>query len=370
MHWLLIILVFPYLFLFLKIYKNLRKIKVYSATTNSGIFVSVVIACLNEQENLLRLLSRIALQDYPKSLFEVIVVDDNSTDRSYEIATSFKGIGNIIVTSNDGIGKKQAIRTGVIASTGRLIITTDADCRMKPAWISTIASFYENYKPDMIVCPVQIEPRSGFFGRFQELEFLSLQGVTAGSVLSKNGTMCNGANLSFTKEAYLNNVDNLHFEIASGDDIFLLHCIKKRLNSKILWIESPDAMITTVSSPNVLSFLEQRARWISKGNIYQDRYTILIAIVTFVTIILQVSVLLAGFINPVFILVFLTIFILKSVPDFLILFNTSGRYMKRYLMNWFLPVQIFYPFYVLCVGCYSLIHPKVWKVNSPSPKET
>ena len=354
MHWLPAILILPYIFLLLKIYRSLLKIKTFNASTDPITFVSVVVVCRNEQENLPLLLNSIAGQDYPKGLFEVIIVDDNSTDRTYEIASGFTGPGNIIVINNKGKGKKQAIRTGINASSGILIITTDADCRMGKRWIRTIAAFYEKHKPGMIICPVQIEPKAGFFGRFQELEFLSLQGITSGSVFSGDATMCNGANLSFTREAYLNHTDNLHFEIASGDDIFLLHSLKKQIQSKILWLESPDTVVTAASSPTVGSFLKQRRRWISKGKAYRDGFTILLGIVTFVTIMLQVSVLVAGFINPAFIGVFLTIFLLKSVPDFLILRNTSGRYGKRELMNWFLPAQTIYPFYVLCVVCYSL----------------
>ena len=355
MHWLPAILILPYFFLLLKIYRSLLKIKTFNVSTDPVTFVSVVVACRNEQENIPLLLDSIAGQDYPKGLFEVIIVDDNSTDRTSEVASVFTGKGNIIIINNQGKGKKQAIRTGINSSSGNLIITTDADCRMGKRWIRTIAAFYEKHKPDMIICPVQIESGPGFFAKFQELEFLSLQGITAGSVLAGDGTMCNGANLSFTREAYLNLTDNMHFEIASGDDVFLLHSLKKQIQSKILCLESPDIMVTAASSSTVASYLKQRRRWISKGKAYNDKFTILLGIVTFVTIILQVSVLVAGFIDPAFIWVFLTIFLLKSIPDFMILLNTSGRYGRKELMNWFLPAQIVYPFYVLCVALYSII---------------
>jgi hypothetical protein len=61
------------------------------------------------------------------------------------------------------------------------------------------------------------------------------------------------------------------------------------------------------------------------------------------------------FINISFIWLFLTILILKSVPDFLILLNTTGRYRKKFLMRWFLPAQLIYPLYVLAVSLASLI---------------
>jgi cellulose synthase/poly-beta-1,6-N-acetylglucosamine synthase-like glycosyltransferase len=358
MLWLPYILIFPYIYLLLKIYINLLKIKTFNVPTDPGTYVSVVVACRNEQENLPILLNCIADQNFPKASFEVIIVNDNSTDRTFEIASGTYGIDKLIVINNKGKGKKQALRTGINTSSGNLIITTDADCRMEKDWIRTIAAFYEKYNPDMIICPVKLESKKSFFNRFQELEFLSLQGITAGSALSGNATMCNGANLAFTRDSYFKHSDHLHDEIASGDDIFLLHNLKKDSNTKILWIESVDALITTTSSSTFRSFLKQRKRWISKGKAYSDMFTIYLGIATFITIFLQGSLLVAGFIYQPFIMIFLTIFILKSVPDFMILINTTIRYNKRELMIWFLPIQIVYPFYVLCVVCISLISRK------------
>ena len=269
MHWLIAILVLPYFLILLNIYRSLLKIKTYRISTESGTFISVVVACRNEQENLPVLLYNIACQDYPKELFEVIIVDDNSTDRTFETASGFTGIDNILAIRNNGHGKKAAVETGINASSGSLIITTDGDCRIGRNWLRTIAAFYEEHKPDMIICPVQIESGSGFFGRFQELEFLSLQGLTAGSALSGDPVMCNGANLAFTPEVYHDHSQNLHFEIASGDDIFLLYSLKKQNRSKIFWLESPESIVTTAPSPSIWSFLKQRKRWISKARSLQ-----------------------------------------------------------------------------------------------------
>jgi biofilm PGA synthesis N-glycosyltransferase PgaC len=355
MQWLPAILILPYLFLFLKIYRGLLKINPFIDIYSPRTFVSVVVACRNEQKNLPFLLEDIALQDYPKELFEVIIVDDNSTDRTFETASAAGENGNIITVCNVGSGKKQAIRTGINISSGSLIITTDADCRMGKKWIRGIASFYEKHIPDMIICPVQVDTDDGFFAKFQELEFLSLQGITAGSASAGEGVMCNGANLAFTKKAYLDNRNNLHDELESGDDIFLLQSLKSKDSSKILWLESIDSLVTAASAPDIESFMRQRSRWISKAKAYDDGFTILLGIVTFVTILLEISLLLAGFFDPEFFLVFLCIFLLKSVPDFLILLNTTRRYGKKELMIWFLPSRIIYPFYVFCVWIYSLI---------------
>jgi cellulose synthase/poly-beta-1,6-N-acetylglucosamine synthase-like glycosyltransferase len=349
MHWLPAILIIPYIWVLLKTYRSLQKLKSFTSTDEPVISVTVVVACRNEQKLLPNLLEDLSRQDYPDNFFEVIVVDDNSTDRTFDIAEGYTRISNIRVLKNDGRGKKQAIRNGINSSSGKLIITTDADCRMGTRWIKTIAACFCMQRPDMIIGPVRLETGSGFFAKFQELEFLSLQGITAGTASAGNSTMCNGANLSFTKEVYHKHSDNLHPEINSGDDIFLLHSIKKQEGSKIVWLESTDAMVIAATSPTLRSFIKQRKRWISKGGAFEDRFTIFLGIVTFVTISLMFSVLIASLINHIFINVLLALFLIKSIPDFLILYNTAGRYGRKKLISWFLPVQIAYPFYVLSV---------------------
>jgi poly-beta-1,6-N-acetyl-D-glucosamine synthase len=370
MQWLPVILMIPYTVLLLKIHRSLLKIKPFFVTNDPVTFVSVVVACRNEEKNLPHLLKCFAEQNYPAELFEVIIVDDNSSDNTYDLSAAYRMSGNLRTIKNTGSGKKQALRSGVGISSGKLIITTDADCRMDRNWIRTIAAFYEKSNPDMIICPVRLEKHPGFFGWFQELEFLSLQGITAGSAYQNNGTMCNGANLAFTRDTYLNNTGDLHFEIATGDDVFLLHSLKKHSGSKILWLESQNAIVKTKASDTTVSFFDQRKRWISKINVYRDSYSIILGIITFLAIILQAGLMVAGIIDHTFLPVLLTVFILKSIPDYLILQNTTSRYGSAGLMGWFLPAQIIYPFYVLGVVFYALIFPGTGKINYPFRKET
>ncbi len=353
MQWIVLILLIPYVFLLLKIFISLRKIQPYNLQKTPEVFVSVIVACRNEEKNLPMLMSDIAVQTYNHDLFELIVVDDNSSDRTFEAASLFREIKNLKVLRNNGSGKKNAIKTGVEVCQGSLVVTTDADCRIGKEWLKIIVSFFSVNNPEMAVCPVKMEGGRGFFQRFQELEFLSLQGVTAGTAAAGNPVMCNGANLAFTKDSYLKHSGSLHYEVASGDDVFLLHSIKKE-SGKILWLEAEDVTVTTQSEQTLSSFMNQRARWISKAGAYSDRYTQLLAILTLVTVLLQASLMAAVPFNPVFLLIYLTGFFLKSIPDFLILQNITRRYKKKNLLWFFLPGQFIYPFYVISLSLFYL----------------
>lgn len=354
MCWLALVLLIPYIYIILKIFSNLLKIKPYSSSGYASTFVTILIAARNEETNLPTLLYDISLQDYSPHLFEVIVIDDNSTDNTYFVAEGYKRIRELKVIRNPLKGKKGAIRTGAGLAAGNLIITVDADCRINRSWLSTIASFYEKEKPGMIICPVALKGGSSFFHRFQELEFLSLQGVTAGSAVAGDPVMCNGANLSFIKESYNRHSAYLHEDLISGDDIFLLHNMKKDKRETILWIESVAAIATSGTSLSLKSFMIQRARWLSKAGAYKDLATKGLAIVTIIAVFVQLSSLIAGIIETNYLVLFATVFLLKSVPDYLTLWNTTTRYRKRSLMKWFPVAQFIYPFYVLAVIAFLL----------------
>ena len=355
MQWLTAILIIPYVFILLKIYRSLSRVKPFIPLLLPPVRVSVIIPCRDEEKSLPELLADISAQDYPSDSYEVIVVDDNSSDDTFRTASGFGHIENIKVIRNNGSGKKQALRCGIDSASSDLIITTDADCRAGEKWISTIASYYQQTRADLIIGPVKIKGGTGFSGRFQELEFLALQGITAGTALMGNATMCNGANLAFTRDTYYANADNLHPEIPSGDDIFLMHSIKKHQGTKILWLESAEAIISTSPAKSPGALLNQRKRWLSKISAYKDIPTILLGLISLIPSVLILFVLAVSFFNCIFIPLLAFLFIAKSVPDFLLLKNTTSRYGISNLMNWFLPVQLVYPFYVTGVAAITLL---------------
>ena len=176
-------------------------------------------------------------------------------------------------------------------------------------------AFYEKHKPDMIICPVQIEPHR---------IFRKISGTGVSESAGNNSWFCiirKRNNVQRSKPGfykggiYDRHTENLHYEIASGDDIFLLHSLKKQTDSKILWLESTDAIVTTEASPTISSYLKQRKRWISKSKAYTDRNTITPwncnICYNFTS---GHRFLLPALINHAFMPVFLTIFLLEINP--------------------------------------------------------
>ena len=193
------------------------------------VHVSVIVAVRNEEANLPELLARLSDQDFPKTLFEVIVVDDHSTDNTRALlsSSSQNELSLKVLRLPEGItSKKKAIEAGIQAASGELIITTDADCRMGISWISAYASFYEQTGAQFIAAPVKMEGHLSLRDIFQSLDFLAMQTITGASVNNRLHSMCNGANLAYTKKAFtdVNGFEGID-EIPSGDDMLLMHKI-------------------------------------------------------------------------------------------------------------------------------------------------
>ena len=140
-------------------------------------FVSVVIAMRNESKHVNRLLEEITNQMYSKKKYEIIIVNDHSTDETLELLHQFKSplIKVFSLQENEG-GKKRAVKKAVSIAKGDIIITTDADCSVKPYWISKIAACFIDKKIKLVAGPVAFYNSNNIFCDLQSLEFSSLIG--------------------------------------------------------------------------------------------------------------------------------------------------------------------------------------------------
>lgn len=247
------------------------------ARGQSPVVISLIIPARNEAENLPFLLDSLRNQTYSKDLFEVIVMDDHSTDETVAIAKKYAfvkclSLKDFIPEGVINSYKKKAIEIAIEHSKGELIVTTDADCYAQPEWLQTIAAFYNEYKPELIVMPVAINCSAKPIEIFQALDFMSLQGITAASVHKKIHSMCNGANLAYTRKAFnavngFKGIDN----IASGDDMLLMHKISVQYPTGIHFLKSQHVIVETTPVHTIAAFFNQRIRWASKADKYDDK---------------------------------------------------------------------------------------------------
>jgi len=307
--------------------------------------LSVVIACRNEAKNLNTLMPY--LKNQTNQNFELILINDHSVDDTWKIMNSYKTeFKNIKLLNSDRYGKKQALHIGIVNAKNDYILTTDADCLPHQRWIETIAAFKQKSQADLVVGPVVIKAKQGIFEKWQQTEFQSLIISGAGAIGSQLAFMCNGANLAFKKSVWLQSWKNLHHEINSGDDVFLLHQIKKT-GGNIQFIKSPQALVSTSACSTLQSFVKQRKRWASKSPYYRDFATIFIALSVFSISILQIWLLIKGFLELKWFMVFALIWVTKWSFDFYFLKSTSAFFGCKNRFWETLSLSFIYPFYII-----------------------
>lgn len=239
---------------------------------------SIVIPFRNEAENLSVLLNSLCLLDYPSSLFEILLVDDDSEDSSCQIIETFRKETpiKIILLKNErttNSPKKDAITTAIKQAQHPWILTTDADCIVPKQWLKTFDGYIQEHLPQMVCGPINYLESRNFLQRFQQLELFSLIGATIGGFGMKKPFMCNGANLCYSKKLFqeLGGFDG-NSQIASGDDVFLLEKALKLQKDKVMFLKSKDAIVLTKSAPNLRTLIQQRVRWASKSSHYKNSF--------------------------------------------------------------------------------------------------
>jgi glycosyltransferase involved in cell wall biosynthesis len=307
--------------------------------------ISVVVACRNEAANLPHLLQ--SFRNQSLTGYQLILVDDHSTDSTFQIMEQWaKEVDNVLVLKSEDYGKKKALKTGIESATNELIITTDADCTPTPVWLETVAQFYEETNADLIIGPAAIYPANNYFEKMQQLEFHSLVSSGAGAAGAGKPIMCNGANLAFKRSVWLSNYSNLHDKSASGDDVFLLHAIKKQ-KGEIEFLKSKNALVTTKPSETIHTFLNQRKRWASKAPLYTDFTTILVSIIVLGTSLFQITLLIASFISLNYLIYMGIVIISKLVIDFIFLKQTAPFFGQKITAITLLSSSAVYPYYIV-----------------------
>ncbi len=320
-------------------------------------FVSVIVAFKNEKENLPKLLDSLKNQDYPKNLYEVIAVNDNSDDEDYSKYNS----SNIQILNSYSQGKKSAIKQGIEFAKGEIILTTDADCHLSKSWIFSMIKVLENRKVRMILGSVSLSSnRNTFFQNFQKLDFLALQLVGAGAAIMGYPIYCNAANMGFKKDDWQQAVKIQKGEnFISGDDVFLLHSFKK-LNKKIVYNKSSDAIVSTNAQENIKQFLNQRIRWGSKTVGYDDKHSLFVAFLVFGTNFFLALIFLVELFSLTFPKHFVILVIIKSFSDYILLKSGSSFFDIKINVLEFLIFSFIYPIYIIYSAIMGLFKANKW----------
>jgi cellulose synthase/poly-beta-1,6-N-acetylglucosamine synthase-like glycosyltransferase len=369
----IIALFFCYSLLIIYYWQAWRSIPDYTTTTSiPKTKISIIIPARNEEKNIGQLLKVLQKQTYPSTLLEIIVVDDHSTDATAAIVQQFPTV-KLIQLKEEGINsyKKKAIETGIASASGELIVTTDADCLPLSNWLKTIAAFKEEKKSVFIAAPVNLTPCPSplrgeggvrLLSIFQQLDFMVLQGITGAAVYKKNLSMCNGANLAYGKNIFneVNGFDGID-NIASGDDMLLMHKIWKRYPDEIHYLKSKEAIVSTRPMKTWKEFFNQRIRWASKAKHYDDKRIFLVLLLVYLFNLSFLVLAIAGFFSHHYWFWLAGLWLAKTLTELPFVYAVACFFNKQSLIKYFFFFQPLHIFYTIVSGLFGQFGKYEWK---------
>lgn len=328
--------------------------------------ITVVVVAHNEEEYIESCIEGILKQDYPAELFEIIVIDDRSSDGTVEriekLQSPIVRIYRLIDYPefiHSPAYKKSAIELAVKKAGHDWIVVTDADCIHPAEWLRNISFALSNTDAVFLAVPISYASGTSLLEKMQEMEMSVLMLITAAGIRSGLHDMANGANMSFSKKAF-NDVHGYdgNYQYASGDDMFLIEKMRSAFPDRIAFVKSREAIVETKPHKDWTSLIKQRLRWAGKNKGLQSPvirmiwvFVGLYHLMIFLNIILAIFHLTSWW--PLFIML-----LLKWVGDIAILIQATRFFKNRQILYYFIPLQMMYGVYILGLGYFIAIRKK------------
>ena len=238
---------------------------------------SVIVVGRNESTYIGRCLTSLINQTIHKADYEIIFVDDHSTDGTGKmVIENFPSV--VFLSSPEGVeGKKGAIEFAVGHAKNEILVFTDADCQVGPGWLDIILSSYSEGNQVFTTGLVVPKYTSSFLSAFQFIEYAAMMQISANGIFRNKYFIANGANMSIRKSMYneLGGMKN-HLDVASGDDMFLIQQLSNMDAGNITFLKALPTLVTTKAESSWGSLLDQRKRWAAKTRHYAGRNITLI----------------------------------------------------------------------------------------------
>lgn len=322
--------------------------------------VSVLLCYKNAKSHLRNTVNAILAQDYP--LFELIVIDDFSTDGSHLV---LEGINDQRLRKINAIadhpGKKAALTNGIALAKYDILLFIDADCM--PAshhWITLMVhEMMIDGRKEIVLGYGPMTKRAGFLNSFARYETILTAMQYISYAVAGLPYMGVGRNLMYKRLVFdrVNGYSN-HLNIASGDDDLMISMAATSINTTVNL--NPDSFVYSDAKSNVSTFLNQKSRHVSTSFHYTAYYKILLGLFALSQLLLFI-VLIAGWLGGLLSFAML-VFILGIKWAFQMIFqNKFFVALDGADLKWMFPLlDICMNIYYLCLPVYSLFRKPKW----------
>ena len=325
-------------------------------------FISVIVAARNEENNIGNCINSLKVINYPADRYEVILVNDNSTDSTKDIMRKLTDNHNefIILDTIDApktnlVGKVKALSYAISNSNGELILMTDADCVVNENWLLETSGYF-NEKTGLICGFTMIEYSYGYFSKLQALDWIYLQALASASSGINTELSCIGNNLSMSANAFnsVGGYEELKFSVT--EDLALLRKIKTENKYSVVYPINPSCLVKTLPCADLKELFQQKKRWFRGGtdiNLLGYILGFLLYVSNFV--------LLTGFLylTP---FTYIGLVLFKMISELLIILPVYRKLNYRNLIKYFPLFQLYFAVYGLLLPFTFLFgHRIVWK---------
>ncbi len=331
-------------------------------------YVSVIVAARNEEKHISNCLKALTDQSYPDIFFEIIIIDDRSTDSTAKIVQKYELQNNNIKLiqvkelPQNTSPKKHALETGINAAKGELILTTDADCVPARDWIKTMVRYFE---ADVGLVagfsPLEETEKQSVVSKLFILDSISLAALSASSFKTGKPLTVSGRNLAYRKKVFeeVNGFEKIKHHISGDDDLFL-HKVVEQTSWNLRYALDPKAVVKTRIPDNFKQFANQRIRHASKGRLYSTWLKLFLSGIYLFNLLL-ILLLPISIIAPNIIILWFGAMGLKSISEFLFLFRFAGIFNYKKAFCIFPLAAVLHPLYVVIFGMWGQVGKFEWK---------
>lgn len=335
-----------------------------SSASKNDLSVSIIVPFRNEASGLERSVKSLLRASRKLQHYEIILIDDHSTDQSSQIAEELtrtnKSIQFLYAKAE---GKKQAIAQGIAKAKHEWIFTADADCIYADNSISNLLFELVRNELEVGTFAVVVDREHGLLNAYQQLESFGLMMVTAVALKDQLFYSASGAALLYRKSLFQKIQpfkDN--YNIPTGDDVFFLYAYKRVSKRPILFYKNRHMHATTEAMGSWRELINQRLRWaVSNTGLKDMKLKAILGIIVLAefAIILLVILLLIN-IKIIFGVAMLLFF--KWGSDFISLHVSHKYWGESNRLKYLIPVILIHPVIHVVVGLSYIFNKKIsWK---------
>ena len=323
--------------------------------------VSIVIAARNEKANIRRCLDSILALTYPRQLMEVIVVDDHSTDDTSTIVREFVSKHTFIklLQAEHGTehlrGKANAVTQGIEATSGEILLFTDADCTVPPNWVERVVGYYAEDHVGIVAGFTSL--RAGnWFEAIQAIDWYVLFSVAAATIRLHYPVTAVGNNLSVRRKAYdaVGGYRVIPFSVT--EDYALFHAVTSQSQYIARFPLDVPMAVTSNACSTFRDLYQQKTRWFTGGRDMDVKSLIIFSVSYLLNISIVVALILGEWTTAVCAIG------TKAVVDLCLTAPTLSAFRRWNLLRHFFAYEVYYFIYVLVFPLIVLVkNDVIWK---------